>query len=199
MTLHELCNFSFEKCSLCGDDWEDTVYFPGEEEICHELDSKIFVEEEVAYDSERCKTSQSFYSETCCIQTPDKPCDICTLNGVNFMKSDVKVSYKGEVQTCLQVYHLLYSRREETSGDCINAQVELFEQCCEAKSTPIPVDIVDESAPPSPAGVSKVPNAWTAPISPEFDSWYAGPLLSSASSSTASMCLLLLPITVWLC
>jgi hypothetical protein len=62
-------------CSLCGDEWEETVYFPGEDVNCHELVSKVFVEEEVAYDSERCKTSQTLYSETCCIQTLDKPCD----------------------------------------------------------------------------------------------------------------------------
>jgi hypothetical protein len=100
-----LFNCSFEACSLCGDDWEDTVFIPKEEAICHELDSKKFVEEGVASDSERCKTSQSFYSETCCTQTPDEPCDLCTLNGVNFyMKSNVAVSYKGEVQTWVKMY-----------------------------------------------------------------------------------------------
>ena len=76
------------------------MFFLEEEAICHELDSKVFVEEEVSSDSERCKTSQSFYSETCCIQTPDKPCDLCILNGVHFyMKSNVNVSYNDEVQT----------------------------------------------------------------------------------------------------
>ena len=80
------------------------MFIPEEEAICHELDSKVFVEEGVASDSERCKTSQSFYSETCCIQTPDKPCDLCTLNGVNFyMKSNVVVSYQGEVQTWVKI------------------------------------------------------------------------------------------------
>ncbi len=76
------------------------MYFPGEEAICHELDSKVFLDEGVASDSERCKTSQTMYAETCCIETPSKPCDICTLNGDNFyMKSDVEVSFEGEVQT----------------------------------------------------------------------------------------------------
>jgi hypothetical protein len=46
-----------------------------------------------------------------------------------------------------------------------------------------------------------VSHASTTPASPEFGSgsWYAGSLMTSASSSAASICSLALPITVWLC
>jgi hypothetical protein len=60
-----------------------------------------------------------------------KPCDLCTLHGISFyMKSEVEVSYEGVTKTCSQVYHSLYTRREESSGHCIDAQGTLFKQCC---------------------------------------------------------------------
>jgi len=66
-------------------------------------------------------------------------------------------------------------------------------QCCDAHSTPIPAL--------SPTGVSTISHASATPISPDIEvgSWYGGPLMTSASLSTASICSLSLPITVWLC
>ena len=104
---------SFEKCSLCGDsniDWEATVYFSGEEVACHELDTNIFVEEGMSSDSSRCEMCRSFYAETCCVQVPEKPCNLCTSQtGDHFnMNTNARVSYDGQVKTCLEVYHSLF-------------------------------------------------------------------------------------------
>lgn len=127
--------FSFEKCNLCGDknlDWKASVYFSGEEVLCHELDSKIFAEEGIGSDSSRCEMSRSFYASTCCIEPPSEPCNLCSFNGYYFnMKSTAEVSYGGTAQTCLEVYHSLYARQEQGSEQCTDAQGTLFDQCCE--------------------------------------------------------------------
>lgn len=173
----------FQRCSLCGDsnlDWEATVYFSGEEVLCHELDSKIFVEEGISSDSSRCEMSQNFYAGTCCIQAPEQPCNLCSSNGIHFnMNSNTRVSYDGEVKTCLEVYHSLYSRRDQSNEHCTAAQGELFDQCCEAiSSQTIPDGGIGERASPSP---TKSPT--TNKPTPNFDSWYTAGSLSSPAST----------------
>jgi hypothetical protein len=96
--------------------------------------------------------------------------------------------------SCLQVYHFLYSRKEESSEHCINAQGDLFTLCCEANITPTPGNITVKSDPPSTASFAS-----TESISPEFNSWYSGLSMNSASLITESISSLLLPITVWFC
>jgi len=161
----------FERCSICGNsnlDWEATVFFSGEEVLCHELDREIVVEEEIAAGSSRCEMSQSFYAESCCIEPPVEPCNICSMSGIHYtMNSSTKVSFDGEVKTCLEMYHSLFSRHEQHSEQCIGAQEELFGQCCEE----IPSQIISMS-PPTMSPTAK---------NPDFDSWYdAGNLSSSA-------------------
>ena len=187
----------FQKCSICGDsnlDWEATVYFSGEVTLCHELDGKIFVEEEIASDSRRCEMSQSFYTATCCIQAPEKPCNLCSSNGIHFdMNSNTEVSYDGKVKTCLEVYHSLYSRREQFSEHCNDARGELFGQCCETISTQTIHDDATSERAPSPPTMSPRTHTPT----PYFDSWYAaGSLLSSASTFMVSIAQLCLSIAV---
>jgi len=171
-----------EKCSLCGDlslDWDASVFFSGEEILCHELDSKIFVGGGINADSLQCEQSQRLYAGTCCIQAPKNPCHLCNSNGVNFnTKSNIRVSYAGEVKTCLDMYHSLSARREQSSEHCIDAQGELFGQCCESiDSQTIPDDSSDGASPsPTMTPTTQKPN-------PEFNNWYAGGLLSSSASS----------------
>ena len=118
--------------------------------------------------------------------------NLCSSNGIHFnMNSNTRVSYDGEVKTCLEVYHSLYSRRDQSSEHCTDAQGELFDQCCEAiSSQTIPDDSIGERASPSP---TKSPT--TNKPTPNFDSWYtAGSLSSPASTfmdSIGSFCLLM--------
>jgi len=182
---------SFEKCSLCGDsniDWEATVYFSGEEVACHELDTNIFVEEGMSSDSSRCEMCRSFYAETCCVQVPEKPCNLCTSQtGDHFnMNTNARVSYDRQVKTCLEVYHSLYSRREQTSEHCAVAQGQLFDQCCEAflhqgdgTGQTIPEDSVVEAS----STISLIPTV--APMTllksaPDLDTWYKGAMKRSS-------------------
>ena len=144
--------YSFEKCSLCGDGsshlaWESTVYFSGQEVKCHELDSKKFVEEGIASGSARCEMSQSFYASTCCITPPERPCNLCRSKSGDFfnMNSETKVSFGGEIKTCLEVYHSLYARHEQSDGHCTNTQDELFDQCCEATAAVVPGSVSGSS------------------------------------------------------
>ncbi|KAL9186471.1 hypothetical protein ACHAXT_005709 [Thalassiosira profunda] len=175
----------FEKCSLCGDsnlDWDASVK-------CHELDSSIFVEQGIGADSSRCEMSQSFYSTACCIEAPENPCLLCRSHaGAHFdMLGEALVSYDGERKTCLEVYHSLYSRREQSSTHCLDAQHLLAGSCCDA------FEHEDSSL-----GVEQPAIPVGAPTTPEFDTWYAGTLTSPASRVGASSWLLLLIVPVGL-
>jgi len=193
----------FEKCSLCGDtnlNWEASVYFSGEEVLCHELDSKIFVEEGISADSQRCEMSRSFYAGNCCIVPPEEPCNLCSSNGVHFgMNSAVEVSYEGEVKTCLEVYHSLFSRREQSSDHCTDTQGQLFDQCCE--------EVVTKTLPPASASADysfennvdeNLGGQYSAPVpiqtksptkkpTPDFESWYTDSFSSPAQKPTNSI------------
>jgi len=176
----------FQKCSLCGDsnlDWEATVLFSGEEVLCHDLDSKIFMEEKISSDSSRCEMSQSIY-KTCCIQA-EQPCNLCKSMEMN---SNARVSYNGEVKTCLEVYHSMYSRREQPSEDCIDAQGELSDQCCEATSSQTIPGGFSGGAPPPPT-ISPTTNKPT-------PNWYTSYKSSPASRNLVSMVTFCLSIAV---
>jgi len=195
--LFLLQNNSFEKCSLCGDsdiDWKATVVFSGGEVSCHELDSKIFVDAGIDKDSPRCESSQNLFDKTCCIQAPEKPCNLCrSSNGKYFnTKSNERVSYNGEVKTCLEVHHFLNSRREQSSEHCIDAKGELFDQCCKAKgSQTIPevaegnqtvpeVAAAEASDPPSMGPTAR-------PLTESLSHWNSYALWSSASMTSFSL------------
>lgn len=125
---------------------------------------------------------------------PKKPCDLCSLNGISFyMKSEVEVSHEGVTRTCSQVYHLLYTRREESSGHCIDAQRKLFKQCCVRTGTILSSSPTTMAA-TTPAATT---NASTSYNSADFETWYTGASMTSASSSTIFTCSLLL-MAVWL-
>lgn len=125
---------------------------------------------------------------------PKKPCDLCSLHEITFdMKSEVEVSYEGITKSCLQVYHLLYTRREESSGHCIDAQRTLFKQCCVRTGT------IMSSSPTTMAATTPAvtTNASTSYNSADFETWYTGASMTSASSSTTFTCSMLL-VAVWL-
>jgi hypothetical protein len=127
-----------------------------------------------------------------------KPCDLCSLHEISFyMKSEVEVSYEGITKTCLQVYHSLYTRREESSGHCIDAQRMLFKQCC------VRTGAILSSSPTTMAAATTTTatttNASTSYNSADFETWYTGASMTSASSrSTICICSLVLPLTCWL-
>ena len=177
---------SFEKCSLCGEstiDMTANVLFSGEEIPCHDLDGKIFVEEGVASGSSRCEMSQSFYAETCCIKTVQSPCNLCSSNGIHYlMKSNMKVEYESKEVTCLDVYHTLFSRHEDSSEHCLDTQDELFDQCCEEFNgqPAYPKDNMSSDTSPN---MSPTESAKPTPEELRFDTWYAGGLKSSASKN----------------
>ncbi len=161
------------------------MFYSGAEISCHDLDIKVFVEEGIAADSPQCKTSQDSYSGFCCTQAPEDPCDMCRMNGVSFeMITDMKISYEGKVQTCLEVHNTLYSRREQSSEHCISAQGNFFDQCCEE------VGILQPQSDRS-SGSSASQSPTTAVTSPKptlgFESWYAGALKSDSVNSRESM------------
>jgi hypothetical protein len=173
-------NCCFEKCNLCGDsllDWDGAIFFSGNEVPCSELDSKIFVEEGISADSSRCEISKDFYADSCCIQPPNEPCNICrSSSGVFYnMNSSTEVSFDGEVKTCLEVYHSMYSRREQSSEQCIAAQGELFDKCCEAtdavdgQTSDFAGDSSFSGTVPSTTPVGLLP---TPKPAPDFQSWY---------------------------
>ena len=123
---------------------------------------------------------------------PLKPCDLCTLHGISFyMKSEVEVSYEGVTKTCSQVYHSLYTRREESSGHCIDAQGTLFKQCC------VRTGAILSSSPATMATTTTTTNASTSYNSADFETWYTGASMTSASSK---ICIysFVLPMAVWL-
>ncbi|KAL7533175.1 hypothetical protein ACHAWF_004368 [Thalassiosira exigua] len=169
----------FQKCDICeGDshlDGEATVLFSGEEVPCHDLDSRIIVEEGISAESPRCEMSRSFYAESCCIQPPAEPCNLCRSNTGQYfnMNSIVEVPYEGEVKTCLEVYHSLYAREEQSGEGCVEAQRALFDQCCTAiGGNAEPVDMPSSSPTQKPT--------------PDFMSWYSSSSISPASSVTMS-------------
>mmetsp|Transcript_23553 Transcript_23553/g.50865 ORF Transcript_23553/g.50865 Transcript_23553/m.50865 type:complete len:1125 (+) Transcript_23553:119-3493(+) len=183
--FYECC---VEKCSLCGEsslDWEAVIFFSGEEVRCHEFDSKILAEQGISSDSTKCETSQKIYSATCCIQSPEKPCNLCNSNhGTQFnINHNARVSYDGQVKTCLEVHNSLQSRREQSSDHCIDAQGKLFDQCCEAIITAAnPVD--------SSSGVQSSPTTSPAAQKPSrgFVNWQQrGPLASPATTNLVSI------------
>ncbi len=92
------------------------------------------------------------------------------------------VAYEGEVQTCLEIYHFLYSRIEESSEQCMETQGHLFGQCCEVSDNQQSEEDVAGNAPPPSA-----PSQTTQKPVPEFDTWYAGSLESDASTRMISM------------
>jgi len=170
-----------EKCSLCSDsnlDWEAIIFFSGEEMLCHELDKKKLVEAGISSDSPRCEMTQRVYSETCCNQAPEKPCNICkSTSGIQFnMNSNARVAYDGEVKTCLELYNSLHSRREQSSEHCVDAHGELFDQCCRAIVNQAIPDDSSSRTQPSPTMSPTI----LQPTS-EFNSRYTGPLSSPAS------------------
>ena len=173
----------YEKCDLCDGgtiNYEATVNFSGEDVSCHELNSRVFVERAIASGSSRCEMSQGFYSEACCFKAPAVPCSLCQSGDLYYeIEKETVVSYDGEEQTCLDVFHLLHSRREQTSVHCTNAQGLLFSECCSARATES-----DSKYTPSPS-----PWVWKEPVpdpeDPGFDSWYAGALQRSASAKSA--------------
>merc|ERR1719296_237765 len=201
-------NCSFEKCNLCSGsnlDWEANVYFSGQEVKCHELDREIFVDEGISSNSSRCEMSQGFYASTCCITAPEKPCNLCTTsNGEHFnMNSKTKVSYDGEYKSCLEVYHSLYSRQEQSSGHCIAAQGQLFGQCCEATTGSDSINGINDSASVDMQEEGKTASAPTvAPTTKPltaFDTWYAGGISSSpASTNVISLGAFYFPMAVGL-
>jgi len=185
----------FQRCSLCGDsnlDWEAIVFFSGEEIPCYEVDN-IFLKEGISFDSSRCEMSQSFYADTCCIRPPEQPCNLCSLNGIDAGMepiSNSKVSYDGELKSCLEVHHSLYSRREQFSKHCTDAQGQLFDQCCEAVSVQTnPNGKADETAssPPTTSSTTQKPTS-------SFDTWYTpGSDFGLGLSSPASI----FSVSVW--
>ena len=190
---------SFEKCSLCGDsdlDWGAIVFISGEEILCEDLESNFFVEEGISSDSPRCENIQSFYSGTCCIQAPEKPCNLCMSNGMDFdMNSNMMVSYDGEVQTCLEVSYALYARREQSSEHCTAAQEELCGQCCQAIHSQA---VLDESPVLDTFSSSLTPSPTTQKPTPDYINWYAGALSSPASTIMVHIWLLNLSVAVGL-
>lgn len=184
-----------DDCSLCGDshlDWDASVFFLGEELSCHELESKIMLENAI---SEQCKTNQRLYFGTCCIQAPENPCHLCNSNGSRLnMKSNSRVSYAGEVTTCLDMYHFLYAWQEESSEHCIGAQGELFDLCCEStdgQNTPLysfgaSLSINTQTAPGGVSGGASPPLTTrpTQKPSSEFIGWYNADFMSHNASSS---------------
>lgn len=189
-----------EKCSLCGNsnlDLEATILFSGEETSCHDLDSRIFIKNGVSFDSPRCAMSQSMYSKTCCVQAeaPEHGgCNICrSIDGISFnLNNNARVSYDGEIRSCLDVHHSLNSRREFSSSDisCIDAQEKMFDQCCEAISSSSSTAAVprgDSSSIEASATSSSVNDpAADGPNSPGSHLWYTKSLSSPASGTKTS-------------
>ena len=107
-------------------------------------------------------------------------------------KSNERVSYNGEVKTCLEVHHFLNSRREQSSEHCIDAKGELFDQCCEAKggqtipevaegSQTVPeVAAAEASDPPSMGPTAR-------PLTESLSHWNSYALGSSASMTSFSL------------
>ena len=125
--------------------------------------------------------SRSFYSGACCIEPPAQPCNLCTQNSIHFnMDSVKKVSHDGSVSTCLEVYHSLYARHEQTSGHCLDVQNKLFDQCCVA---------VEGISSPAGGGVHSTIKPTSKPSPDLFNSWYTdGAMMqSSAIMTMASM------------
>lgn len=188
---------SFEKCSLCDDSddllWEATVFYSGVELSCHDLDSKIFVEKAIVSDTPTCQTSQDSYSEFCCIQPLEEPCDICSMNGVSFqMIDDMEISYEGNARTCLEVHNSLYSRREQSSELCISAQGNFFDQCCDDINDRQPLSDVSKYS------VSRSPTMALSSPKPteQFESWYTGALSSNAANMVSSIRSDVLPVSL---
>jgi len=186
-------------CSLCGDsslDLDASVFFSGEAVSCHELESRVMLEEDTI---EQCETHQRLYFGICCIQVPENPCHLCnSKDGSRLnMESNSRVSYAGEVKTCVDMYHFLYARQEESSEHCIGAQGELFDLCCEStesRTTPLysfgvalPIDMHTAPGGVSGGASSPLTPSSTQKPSSEFTSWYSGyPRSSNASSSEVS-------------
>ena len=188
---------SFEKCSLCDDSddllWEATVFYSGVELSCHDLDSKIFVEKAIVSGTPTCQTSQESYSEFCCIQPLEEPCDICSMNGVSFqMIDDMEISYEGKARTCLEVHNSLYSRREQSSELCISAQGNFFDQCCDDINDRQPLSDVSKYS------VSRSPTMALSSPKPteQFESWYTGALSSNAANMVSSIRSDVLPVSL---
>lgn len=192
---HDYYIVSFEKCSLCGDAdllWESTVFYSGVELSCHELDEKVFVEKGIASGTQTCTTSQESYAGFCCLQALDEPCDICTMNGVSFqLIEDMEVNFEGKARTCLEVHSSLHSRREQASELCINAQGQLFDQCCNDVHIREPVsDSTKFSVTRSPTMALPSPKP-----TEQFESWYTG-ALSSKSVTLVSNSLCIVPVAL---
>jgi hypothetical protein len=172
------------------------VLFSGEEVLCYEVDN-IFLKEEISVESSRCKMSQSFYADTCCIRPPEQPCNLCSLNGIDAGMqpiSNSRVSYDGEFKSCLELYHSLYSRREQFSQHCSDAQGKLFKQCCEAVRSQTNPDVSEGEiswSPPTKSPITQKPTS-------HVDSWYTTGLRSPASIFIVSVWSCWLPVAVGL-
>lgn len=177
----------FEKCTICGEktpNWEASVMFSGEDLKCSEFDI-MFREEDVTADSSRCQMSRDLYSDDCCIQPMESPCDLCqTQQSGKHLKNNETVSYEGSVTTCVEVYMQLFSRVEDGTQQCSRAQTDLFDQCCAHIDTNpaqttydrVPAPAKDNSPTPMPMPTEDSLSA----------SWYAGSLEGRSSASRMS-------------
>lgn len=189
----------FRQCSICENmqpDWEASVFFSGEDLKCNELDI-IFREEGVTKESSRCQMTRDLYSDECCLQTLESPCDVCNtqLTGKR-LKNSKKVSYEGEMTTCSAVYTHLFSSIERDTETCTRAQRDLVDQCCGLDDTDHFSTSYDRA--PEPAE-NNSPTPIPAPTEDTLSAqWYAGSLdrTSSAASIISAQAYLLLVVLI---
>jgi len=122
------------KCRLCPDpstqgmkDWLEIEY-EGETVTCSEADMTIVGE--FPKDSEQCDSAKASVGSECCFNYPEDPCMLCRTE-TQFMdlRALGEIEFNGESMTCMDLSKRL-GPEERTSDMCLNAQSELWDQCC---------------------------------------------------------------------
>lgn len=183
-TTHAL-ECCFRPCSMCEDmqpNWDASVYFSGEDLKCNEFDL-LFREESVTKESPRCQMSRDLYSEECCLQSLNSPCDVCnTQVSGKHLTSSTEVSYEGDMTTCLAVYTHLLSSVEKDTDTCARAQRDLVEQCCESVGEGHSNSSYDRAPE---IAENHLPTPMPAPTEDSLSAqWYAGNIHKQPSASS---------------
>ena len=122
------------KCRLCPDpstqgmkSWLE-VEFGGNTTTCGEADLSVI--NNFATGTEQCDSAKDALQDQCCYSYPENPCLLCRTE-TEFMDLNAlaEVEYNGDSMTCFDLMTLLGPESAD-SGVCLDAQADLFDQCC---------------------------------------------------------------------